>query len=41
VQGGAGVKAAGKGDADFLANRNILEDGGHIKKAGAPGPVYS
>ena len=41
VQRGAGVKAAGKGDADFLANRNILEDGGHIKKAGAPGPVYS
>ena len=41
VQGGAGVKAAREGNADFLANGNILEDGGHMKRAGAPGRAYS
>jgi hypothetical protein len=29
VQCGAGVQAAGKGDADFLAGGKVLEDGGH------------
>jgi hypothetical protein len=41
VQGSAGVKAAREGNADFLAKGNILEDGGHMKKAGAPGGAYS
>ena len=33
VQRGAGVEAAGKGDADLLAGGKVLEDGGHASES--------